>query len=166
MLMSTIKCPQNLLWTLLMNCENLSSFVTLAHQNLAQLNKSSLAAASSCENIIVFRVNPKDSSTLRKHFGATGKEPGTTYLANLQTFHAMVRYRHRNKRKQALIKTFPEKGTENRDVANSIWKRSKEYGRSKQEIQNYIDGILGQANEKSDIARKPPLREKRKTPRD
>ena len=140
-------------------------FCTLAHQNLAQLNKVSLAAASNCENVIVFRVNPKDSGTLRKHFGATGKEPATTHLANLPTFHAMVRYRHGLKRKQALIKTLPEKGVDNPDVARTIWQQSKAYGRPKEAILQYIDDILEAIDEDAQTAGKPPLREKRQTAR-
>ena len=140
-------------------------FCTLAHQNLAQLNKISSAAASSCENIVVFRVNPKDSSTLRKHFGARGKEPNTTYLANLQTYHAMVRYRQGRKRKQAHIRTLPEKGSENRMVANAIWKQSKRYGRLRSNVLQYIDDILNTSDEDSESVRRPILREKSQTSR-
>ena len=138
-------------------------FCTLAHQNLEQLDKKAQAAAANCGNIIAFRVNPEDSSALGRHFLQNGHVLPANTLSNLPRFQAMVRYADRKQRRQALIKTFREKGAENPSVATAIRKNSEGYGTPILDIKKYITDILEIENAKSTKRGKPPIRSKPKT---
>ena len=148
-----------------MKHENIRCFVPLPHQNLAQLNRSSKAAASGLWNVIVFRTNPDDSGTLRKHFSANDELPPPTYLSNLPQFRAMVRYSKKEHRLQALIKTRESKHEPNLDVARQIWEQSIALGKPLSEIQAYQNGIINLEDARDETPkRKPnPLREPRQT---
>lgn len=103
-------------------------FCTLAHQTRAQLTKESAAAASNCGNVIIFKVNPKDSRQMREHFITIDSFLPSHILSSLPKYQAMVRILRRKQSIQARIKTYPERGEENSEVARQIWKRSAEYG--------------------------------------
>lgn len=139
-------------------------FCTFAHQNLEQLKRTSKAAASGCGNVIVFRTNPDDSGTLRKHFSANDKLLPSTYLSNLPPFRAMVRYSQKEQRPQSLIKTIDSKREPNLNVAKQIWKQSLVLGRPLSEIQAYQNGIINfeDARIKPTKRKSIPLREPRK----
>ena len=101
-------------------------FCTLAHQNLDQLDKEARAAAGNCGNVIVFRVNPGDAAALNKHFLAGGRILSPHALSNLPRFQALVRYADGNERRQALLRTYAEKGRENPTTAGAIRRRSED----------------------------------------
>jgi hypothetical protein len=135
-------------------------FCTLAHQNLAQLDRPAEAAAANCGNIIVFRVNPIDSGTLSRHFLAGGRPLPANYLANLPRYHAMVRYADRKHRRQAQIRTHRERGEESAATTALILAQSEEYGRTREEIEHYRDVILGVKDGTKEPEKRPRIRRK------
>lgn len=137
-------------------------YCTLAHQNLEQLDKKAREAVSNCGNVIVFRINPEDSRVMRRHFLKNGHFLPAESLSNLPRFHALVRYADRKHRRQALIKTFREKGTKNPAVATAIRKRSEDYGTPISDIKQSITDILEVENVKTSKRGKPPIRTKPK----
>ena len=134
-------------------------FCTLAHQNLAQLDKAAQAAAASCGNIIVFRVNPKDSAVLGRHFRAGGRALHSATLSNLPRYHAAVRYVSYRQRRQAPLQTYKERGEASEEVAALIRERSAAFGAPRTEIDDYVNGILNRHERR----RRPPRRTKAKT---
>lgn len=119
-------------------------FCTLAHQNLAQLEKSPAAkeAAASCGNVVVFRVTPADSAVMNHHFLAGGRTLHSAYLSNLKQFQAMVRYVDGNNRRQTKIKTYRPAGKMNKTTDTKIRKYSEDHGRNMSEIELYKNDIL------------------------
>jgi hypothetical protein len=138
-------------------------FCTLAHQNLEQLDEESRAAAANCGNVIAFRVNPEDSSTLGRHFLSKGRVLPSNLLSNLPRFQAMVRYADRNNRRQSLVQTFREKGQENQDVLEAIRTQSEAYGAPIMDIKRYINAILEIENDDRPKRGKPSIRKIKKT---
>jgi hypothetical protein len=128
-------------------------FCTIAHQNLAQLDYEARAAAASCANTIVFRIQPGDDRVLQEQFILPDTFVG---LSNLQRFEALVRVERRRKRHQSWVKTVREQGEENEAVGAYIRRRSETYGRPLEEISAYNRAILEvtHARERS----KPPPR--------
>jgi hypothetical protein len=141
-------------------------FCTLAHQNLEQLDKKARAAAANCGNVIAFRVNPEDSSTLGRHFLQDGHVLPADTLSNLPRFHAMIRYADRDQRRQAFIRTFGDRGVENQSTFSAIRKQSEAYGRPIENIRSHITDILEMEDDRTAKRGQPPIRTKPKTASD
>lgn len=114
-------------------------FCTIAHQTRAQLRgREARAAARSCGNKVVFKVEPTDARRLSSGFI---KEEGSFPehgLSELPFYQAMVRVEDKASRvtRQARVETFRESGTVDESVATSIRQRSREtYGRPLAEVQ-------------------------------
>ena len=151
--------PQSFV-TIINEARKYKLFCTLAHQNLAQLSATAKAAAGSCGNVIVFRVNPQDAGILNAHFLSNNRPLSALYLANLHRFHALVRYADQRYRRQAEIKTFAERGQPYPEVAPLIRQQSLRYGRSRAAVEAYVHDILNPSHAES----RPPIRQKAKTP--
>ena len=139
-----------------------SLFATLAHQNLGQLSGATLAAAAACGNVVAFRVNPEDASTMGRHFVYDGRSLPPTALANLPRFQAGVRYDDKAIRRQAFIETFREKGRENPDLAEEIRRRSASLGTPAATVQQYINDTLEETNARPSSRGSVSLRTKSK----
>jgi hypothetical protein len=157
--------PQSFV-TIINEARKFRLFCTLAHQNLEQLDKKARAAAANCGNVIAFRVNPEDSSTLGRHFLHKGHVLPADTLSNLPRFHAMVRYADRDQRRQAFIRTFREKGTENPATAAIIREKSEVYGKPIENIRTHITDILEMEDDRTPKRGQPPIRTKSKTTSD
>lgn len=137
-------------------------FCTLAHQNLEQLDKKARAAAASCGNVIVFGVNPEDSAVLNKHFLFGGRPLASHALANLPPFHALVRYADRSGRRQALVRTYAERGRENPAVAEEIRRRSGCHGTPRDIIRRHLDAKLDLDHAQPQPHKRRPIRTRTK----
>lgn len=103
-------------------------FTTIAHQSLSQVSGEALAAALNCGNMILFRVNSKESRILGSELYQDNSFPKNG-LMSLPLYEAMVKYQDGRNVLQARVKMTPNSEVARSDVAHKIRQRSLDYGR-------------------------------------
>ena len=103
-------------------------FTTIAHQSLSQVSGEALAAALNCGNMILFRVNSKESRILGSEFYQDNSFPANG-LMSLPLYEAMVKYQDGRNVRQARVKMTPNTEVARSNVAHKIRQRSLDYGR-------------------------------------